>query len=194
MDREEAIFALGQGVPVVFYLTAVNERYGGDYHRIYEFAGRSKSKSLVTTEDRRFPEYNADGSIAINTSPPRELENGCTIYDHFFITPGYICDDRHPSRSQQYTTEDDVRRAAKQNRSLGGGRNSVTAQFLDWMRAAQTGEQAVWGLHQSIYYYGAVAGPWGEKLAEIQRHYAGLVSLLKTIRVEEQEKILVKEK
>lgn len=136
MDREEAIFALGQGVPVVFYLTAVNERYGGDYHRIHEFAGRSKSKALVTTQDLEFPEYNADGSMAINTSPPYNLKNGCLVYDHFFITPGYI---NRFINDDTYRTEDEVRA----NIGRYAGRNSVTAQFLDWMRAAQTGEQAV---------------------------------------------------
>lgn len=178
MDREEAIFALGQGVPVVFYITAVNERYGGDYSRIHEFAGMSKSKVLVTTQDLEFPKYNADGSMAINASPPYNLKNGCLVYDHFLITPGYI--DRRIN-DNHYRTEDEIRA----NIGRCAGRNSVLASFLDRMRAVETGEQAAIWLSQSIYDFGAVTGLWGDKLSETYKHYASLDSLLKTIPAEE---------
>lgn len=177
MDREEAIFALGQGVPVVFYITAVNNRVGGNYHKIHEFAGISKSKVLVTTYDPEFPRYNPDGSMTINTSPPYKLKNGCLVYNHFFITPGYI--DRRIN-DDHYRTEDEVRANGR-----CAGRNSVLASFLDRMRAVETGEQATIWLGQSIYDFGAVTGLWGDKLSETYKHYASLDSLLKTIPAEE---------
>lgn len=173
MDKEEAIFALGQSVPVVFYITnccrATSERHGGNYHRLYDFAGESNSKVLVTT-DCDLGDLEIREAGARNTSSrPYELSNGCFVYDSFPIGPGYINDDCWLGFFSRAVTEAEIRNDPRNERYIG------LARFLDEMRRVQTGEQAAQALRKHI----ALRFEFTQEQEYFQR--LGLDDLLNTI-------------